>query len=297
MVVVGICGITGLQGGAVANICLENNHSVIGLTRNLESTKSIDLINRDVKMFKGDYDNPTSLKGVFDNCDVVFVVTNFWDHMNPKREYTQAKHIVDSVTESNVKHIIWSTLEDTRDYNDDIQYLGDYKVPHFDEKGMISKYLDTLSINVTHLYTSFFYENLINTMKMKKDDDGIRRLCLPINNATLPIVSVKDIGKMVHSIIQHKLYGNVGIASEHITGVNMVKILNDVLEEPVEYVSVPAEVYRSFGFPGCKDIGNMFEFKTIHNESFCNMRNMDNVNKYITPISFKQWCLDNKHKL
>ena len=297
MVVIGICGITGLQGGAVADICLENNHSIVGITRNLESTKSIDLINRGVKMSKGDYDNPTSLKDTFHNCDVVFVVTNFWEHMDAKREYIQAKNIIDSVIESNVKHIIWSTLEDTRDYNDDIKYLGHYKVPHFDEKGMISKYLDTLSINVTHLYTSFFYENLINTMKMKKDDDGIRRLCLPINNATLPIVSVKDIGKMVNSIIHHKLYGNVGIASEHITGINMVKTLNDVLNEPVEYVPVPAEVYRSFGFPGCKDIGNMFEFKTIHNEAFCNMRNMLNVTKYITPISFEKWCLDNKHNL
>ena len=123
MVVVGICGITGLQGGAVADICLENNHSIVGITRNLESTKSINLINRGVKMVKGDYDNPNSLKGVFDNCDVVFVVTNFWEHMNPKREYTQAKHIVDSVNNSNVTHIIWSTLKDTRDYNDDIDYL------------------------------------------------------------------------------------------------------------------------------------------------------------------------------
>lgn len=33
MVVIGICGITGNQGGAVANLFLKHGHTVIGLTR------------------------------------------------------------------------------------------------------------------------------------------------------------------------------------------------------------------------------------------------------------------------
>ena len=297
MVVIGVCGITGLQGGAVAQQFLKNNHNVVGITRNLDSNSANDLIQKGVNLKSGDYDNVESLKGIFDGCDVVFVMTNFWEHMDPKKEYNQAKNIIDSVLESNVPHIIWSTLEDSRDYTDKIEYLGEYKVPHFDEKGMISKYLDTLPINITHLYTSFFYENLIGSMKLKKDDDGVRRLCLPMGSSILPIVSVDDIGKMVYSIVEGKLYGKVGVSSQHLSCVEIADILTETINEPVIYVDVPPSMYRAFGFPGCKDLGNMFEFKCVHNSEFCQLRNMDRVKSRIDPIDFKTWCIANKDNI
>ena len=297
MVVIGVCGITGLQGGAVAQQFLKNNHTVIGITRNKESVKAQKLLENGVKLRIGDYDNVDSLKTIFNGCDVVFVMTNFWEHMDAKKEYNQAKNIIDSAVASNVNHIVWSTLEDTRDFSDEICYLGDYKVPHFDEKGMVTKYLDTLSINVTHLYTSFYYENFLGLMKLKKDDDGIRRLCLPMNDSILPIVSVNDIGKMTYHVVEQKIYGNVGVAGDHLSCNEIASILSVSINEPVIYVSVPADMYRGFGFPGCKDIGNMFEFKDVHNKDFCELRNMDIVKSRINPIYFKTWCLEHKESL
>jgi uncharacterized protein YbjT (DUF2867 family) len=297
MVVIGICGITGLQGGAIADLFLKNNHKVIGITRNIQSDKSLKLLEKGATLRIGDFDNLESLNNIFNGCDVVFVVTNFWEHMDSKREFKQAKNVIDSVFKSNVNHIVWSTLEDTRDYNDSIKFIGDYKVPHFDEKGMVTKYLNGLNINSTHLYTSFFYENLTHLMKLKKDDDGVRRLCLPMNESILPLVSVLDIAKMTEYIVKNKLYGNVGVASEHLKVSEMAHILTDVLNEPVEYVKVPATTYRQFGFPGCHDLGNMFEFKDIHNKDFCKKRNMIDVNSRINPIDFKTWCLLNKDLL
>ena len=297
MVVIGVCGITGLQGGSVAKLFLDNNHKVIGITRNKETEKSQQLIKSGVELRQGDFDDVNSIKGIFEGCDVVFVVTNFWESMDPKKEYTQAKNIIDSIIASNINHIVWSTLEDTRDFKDEIKYLDDYKVPHFDEKGMVSKYLDTLSINVTHLYTSFYYENFLQLMKLKKDDDGIRRLCLPMRDSVLPIVSVEDIGKMVYYVVKNTLYGKVGVASDHLKCEEIASIMSDIFNEPVEYVGVPADMYRGFGFPGCKDLGNMFEFKDVHNDHFCKLRNMDSVKSRINPIDFRSWCLKNKDSL
>ena len=297
MVVIGVCGITGLQGGAVAHQFLKNNHKVIGITRNKDSLKATKLLEDGVELRCGDYDNVESLKDIFNGCDAVFVMTNFWEHMVPKKEFNQAKNIIDSALASNINHIVWSTLEDTRDYSDEIGYLGDYKVPHFDEKGMVSKYLDTLSINVTHLYTSFYYENLLGLMKLKKDDDGIRRLCLPMRDSVLPIVSVDDIGKMVYYVVEQKVYGKVGVAGDHLQCNEIASILSESINERVIYVPVPADMYRGFGFPGCKDLGNMFEFKDIHNEDFCEIRNMDSVKSRIVPIDFKTWCMEHKDSL
>ena len=297
MVVIGVCGITGTQGRATADIFKKTNHEVIGITRNINSEKSLNLLNNKFILRTGDYDNVDSLKGVFNGCDVVFLVTNFWEHMDPKREYTQAKNLIDSALASGVKHIVWSTLEDTRDYDDTIEYIGDYKVPHFDEKGRINKYLNSLTINSTHLYTSFFYENLTSSMKLVKESDGIRRLCLPMGDSILPIVSVLDIAKMAHHVVDKKIYGNVGVAGEHLKVSEIASILSDVLSEPVEYKKVDASVYRTFGFPGCIDLGNMFEFKDVHNEEFCDTRNMNDVKSRITPIDFKTWCINNKRLL
>lgn len=297
MVVIGVCGITGLQGGAVAQQFLKNNHKVIGITRNKESLNAKKRRSPNLILRTGDYDNIDSLKGIFNGCDTVFVMTNFWEHMDSKKEFKQAKNIIDSAVASNINHIVWSTLEDTRDFSDEIGYLGDYKVPHFDEKGMVSKYLDTLSINVTHLYTSFYYENFLGLMKLKKDDDGIRRLCLPMNDSVLPIVSVDDIGKMAYHVVEEKIYGNVGVAGDHLPCNEIASILSESINEPVIYVGVPADMYRGFGFPGCKDLGNMFEFKDVHNKDFCELRNMDIVKSRINPIDFKTWCMEHKDSL
>ena len=115
-----------------------------------------------------------------------------------------------------------------------------------------------------------------------------------MSQSILPIVTVEDIGKMVHKVVKDKIYGNVGVASDHLTGSDMAKTFSEALGEPVEYVPVPASVYRGFGFPGCEDIGNMFEFKDVHNKEFCQSRNMEDVKKLISPVSFKEWCVLNK---
>lgn len=294
---VGVCGITGSQGGAVAENLL-NEYQVVGITRNPESDRGKYFKNKGVIIRKADFDDIHSIKNAFYDCEVIYLMTNFWEHMSPKKEFKQATEIINSLRNTQVKHIIWSTFEDTRDYNDNIKYLGDeYKVPHFDEKGKVSKYLQNQDINSTHLYTSFFNENLTGMMKLKKDNDGVRRLVIPMGNKPLPIVALNDIGQMVKKIIKQKIYGDVGVASNHITIKEMVTILTDVIGEPVEYVNVDHETYRNFGFPGCKDLGNMFEFKFVHNQQFCEKRNMERVKELIDPIDFKKWCKQNVNNL
>ena len=293
----GVCGITGAQGGAVAQQLLNNNLPVVGLTRNPGSNKAQVFVDQGAIIKQGDFDQPETLEGVFDGCKAVFVVTNFWEHMDPKREYQQAVNIIDSCVRSNVNHIVWSTLENTLAYTDNIPMLGQYKVPHFDEKARVSNYLKQLNIHQTHLYTSFFNENLTGMMKLTPDNNNIRTLCLPMGDCKLPVVAVEDIGKMAVHVMLNNILGDVGVASEHLTGSEIAQCLSRALNSEVRYVSVPAQTYRNFGFPGCQDLANMFEFKQIHNAQFCQQRNMQNVGRMINPISFEEWCRVNSHLL
>ncbi|MDC0230790.1 NmrA/HSCARG family protein [Aureispira] len=292
--IIAICGARGAQGGSVLNELLKSNeYKIRALSRhpNLITNKNIEAV-------YADYDKPDTLEKAFEGCYGVFLVTNFWEHMNPKKEYQQGVNLVDAAKKSGVKHIVWSTLEDTRNgYEDKIPFIGEYKVAHFDEKGKVEKYLNKLDVNATNLYTSFYWENLLEMMRMR-EEEGIYNLSIPIDNKRLPGVAIEDIGKIVSRVFHDKIYGKIGVASEHLTGEQMAHTLNNVITGgEVKYNHIPFEIYRKLGFPGVEELSNMFEFKVVHNDRFCERRNMDNVKKLITPVSFKEWCEKNKDKL
>lgn len=75
-----IIGITGNQGGSVANSFLQDPEwRIRGLTRDPESEKSKTLISRGVEMVKAELHDPSSLKDVFKGANLVFSVTDFWE--------------------------------------------------------------------------------------------------------------------------------------------------------------------------------------------------------------------------
>jgi len=291
--IIAICGARGAQGGSVMNELLKSDeYKIRALSRqpNLIKDKNIEVV-------YADYDKPETLEKAFKDCYGVFLVTNFWEHMDAKKEYQQGINLIDAAIKQDIKHIVWSTLEDTRDgYDDEIPYIGEYKVAHFDEKGRIEKYLNKWDMNVTNLYTSFYWENLLGMMKLQ-NVDGVYNLSLPMGDKLLPGVAVEDIGKIVARVFHDKIYGKIGIASEHLTGEQMASILNTVIDGEVKYTDVPFKIYRKLDFPGAAEISNMFEFKAVHNERFCERRNMSDVKKLINPVNFKDWCEKNKDKL
>jgi hypothetical protein len=44
-----------------------------------------------------------------------FCVTNFWEHFSPEKELAQAHAMAQAALDAGVRHVVWSTLEDTRD--------------------------------------------------------------------------------------------------------------------------------------------------------------------------------------
>jgi hypothetical protein len=78
----------------------------------------------------------------------------------------EAKAMSQAAKEAGLKHAIWSTLEDTREYiplSDDRMptLMEKYKVPHFDAKGESNKFFSDAGVPTTFLLTSFYYDNFI----------------------------------------------------------------------------------------------------------------------------------------
>ena len=309
--VIAVLGATGAQGGGLVWSILNDKSggfTVRALTRDVNSDKAKALANMGAEVVAVDIDNEESLRKAFEGAYGVFAVTFFWEHYSPEKENAEAQSIANAAKDAGIKHIIWSTLEDTRKWiplNDNRMPTlggGKYKVPHFDGKGESNKYFTERNLPVTFLLTSFYWDNFIYFgMGPKKGPDGKLAITLPLGDKKLPGIAAEDIGKSAYSIF---IKGNefigktVGISGGHLTGKMMAESFSKVLGQEVVYNSVPFDVYRSFGFPGADDLGNMFQFKHDFEEYFCGVRSVG-FTKSLNPSlqNFNTWLNANKAKI
>ena len=99
-------------------------------------------------------------------------------------------------------------------------------------------------------------------MDPQRGEDGALSITFPLGDAKMPSISAGDIGKVAYTIFKRgdQFIGEtVGIVGDHVGGADMASALSAALGEEVHHNDVPPEVYRSFGFPGAEDVGNMFQ--------------------------------------
>jgi uncharacterized protein YbjT (DUF2867 family) len=270
---IAVVGATGAQGGGLVKAILEDpdgGFAVRAITRHPAGEKGQALAAQGAEVVAADLDEAASLRQAFAGAYGAFCVTNFWEHFSVDREQQQARNLAQAAKDAGVTHAIWSTLEDTRRWVplDDPRLptlLGKYKVPHFDSKGEIDQYFRDLGVPTTFMLTSFYWDNLIHFgMGPQKGPDGRYAITFPMGDRKLPGIAAEDIGRCAYGIFKKglSLVGDtVGVAGEHLSGTEMAAALSAALGVDVHYNEVPPEVYRSFGFPGAEDLGNMFQFK------------------------------------
>ena len=305
--VIAVVGATGMQGGGLARAILADEASgltVRALTRNVNSNEAKELARLGAEVVAADVHDVDSLKRAFAGAYGAFCVTFFWAHMSPDKESAEAQAMATAAKAAGVQHVIWSTLEDTRRWvpltdNRMPTLMGKYKVPHFDVKGESDRLFKHLGVPTTYLLTSFYWDNLIHFgMGPKKGSDGTLEFTLPMGEAKLPGIAAEDIGKCALGLLKQRdtyLGKTVGVAGEHLTGAQMAAALTKALGQEVRYNSIPPEVYRTFGFPGADDLGNMFQFKRDFTEAFCSARDPA-VARTLNPRlqTFAQWLEANK---
>lgn len=308
--VIVVLGATGAQGnGLVRSIMADasGEFTARALTRNVNSEKSKALAELGAEVVQADIDNYETLKAAFKDAYGVFAVTFFWEHFSADKEIEEAGLIAKAATETGIKHVIWSTLEDTRKWipledNRMPTLSGKYKVPHFDGKGEADNIFVEQGLPVTLLITSGYWENLIYFgWGPARGQDGKLSLILPMGTKKLPGIGVEDIGKSAYEIFKRgdEFIGKkVGIAGGHLTGKEMAEKLSKAIGEEVTYNPLSFDAYRALGFPGADDVGNMFQFKHDFEEYFCGARNLE-FSKSLNPSlkSFDEWLKENAAKI
>ena len=111
----------------------------------------------------------------------------------------------------------------------------------------------------------------------------------------------EDIGKCAYGIFKsggEYIGKTVGIAGEHLTGSEFASALSRALGREVKYNNVSPDIYRSFGFPGAEDMGNMFQFKRDFEQAYCSARSVEFSRKLNSELqSFETWLKTNAGRI
>jgi uncharacterized protein YbjT (DUF2867 family) len=285
--IIAVVGATGAQGGGLVRAILndpDGGFSARALTRDPSSEKALALAAAGAEVVAADLDDVVSLTQAFAGAYGAYCVTNFWEHFSPEKEQAQARNLAQAAKAAGVKHVIWSTLEDTRNWmsldDDRMPTLqGKYKVPHFDSKGEANAYFTEAGVPTTFLHTVFYWENFIFFGSgPQRGPDGKLALVFPMGDAALSAIAVEDIGKCAYGVFRRgdEFIGKtIGIAGGHHTGKELADALSKTLGQDIGYTDVPADVYRSFDFPGAEDVGNMFQFYRDFNDDFVASRSVE----------------------
>ncbi|MFD2247659.1 NmrA/HSCARG family protein [Pontibacter ruber] len=308
--VITVFGATGAQGGGVARAILndrDSNFAVRAVTRNPDLDKARELARLGADVVTADIDDKESMRRALEGAYGAYFVTFFWAHFSPEKELAEAQSMAGAAKEAGLTHVIWSTLEDTRkwvplDDNRMPTLQGKYKVPHFDAKGEADHFFTDMGVPTTFLRASFYWDNFIYFgMGPKKGPDGKLYLTLPMGDKKMAGIASEDIGKCAYGILKkgEELIGKtVGVAGEQLTGQEMAEKFSKALGQEVLYNSISPETFRSFGFPGADDLGNMFQFYRDFDE-VCNSVRDVTFSKELNPElkSFDEWLSENAKRI
>jgi uncharacterized protein YbjT (DUF2867 family) len=306
--IIAVMGATGAQGGGLARAILGDHASEFSLrvlTRNPNSDRARALAQRGAAVTVADADIPETLKPAFEGAFGAFCLTNFWEHFSPERELAQAEAMSTAAREAGLRHVIWSTLEDTRRWiplaDDQMPTLmGKYKVPHFDAKGEANRLFTERGVPTTFMLTSFYWDNFIHFgLHPTRGQDGTLTIVFPMGDKKLPGIAVEDIGRCAFALFKagREFVGRtIGLAGEHLTGSAMASQMSEVLGREVRYEDVSPEVYRTLPLTGAPELANMFQFKRDFQDVFCSARSVE-VSRALNPSlqTFGQWLAANQH--
>src|SRR4029078_11253797 len=153
-----------------------------------------ELASQGAEVSEADLDEETSLRKAFDGAYGAYVVTNFSGQRNPEQERArtraemeldQAAAAARAAKDAELRHVVWSTLDDTRPHFQRLgidvpNALGSYKVPHFDAKGEANAFFTALGVPTTFLQTTLYYEGFLQGQGPHRSDNGELVLTLPM---------------------------------------------------------------------------------------------------------------------
>jgi len=264
-----VVGITGNQGGSIAKYLKQAGFHVIGLTRDLQKSKSKKLIALGFDLRKGDLNHPNSLTSLAAEIDYAFLVTDFW--AGKTKEIIHGINFIDAF--KSCKHLVFSSTPTSTLKN---------TFSHSDSKFEIENYLKSQSNNYSIIRPGFYMEVFQKLsfcppmiLGMMKKNIG--------TDSKLPFVSIDDIGKAVVNIFSNtKKYNKkeMNIIGDHITLDELLTHFKSIKGRKPWSFSIPNWLFKKIV---SSDLVLMWQWFGNHSLEF---DKAELTNKH---LSFKDW--------
>jgi uncharacterized protein YbjT (DUF2867 family) len=231
-----ITGVTGKQGGAVAQALHGAGFHLRGLTRKPDSERAAAMARHGVEIVKGDLDDEATLRRALAGAWGVFGVQNAGE-AGVEREEAQGKRLATLAREAGVEHYVYTSVGSAH------KQTG---VPHFDNKWRIEETVRGLRFpSHVILRPVFFMENLVAPFSLQGDT-----LAWAIGqNTKLQMIAVEDIGWFGARAFTDAAALNrreIDIAGDVRTMPQAAKILAEALGRPIAYAHTPIEQVRQY---------------------------------------------------
>jgi len=228
-----VTGATGNQGGAVVKSLLERGHAVRAVTRNTDSAKARDLANAGVTLVRASLEDTAALTKALEGATSFFAMTTPFGG-GTQAETKQGISAADAAKVAGV-HLVFTSVGSAN------RQTG---VPHFDSKFEVEKHIAKIGVRATILAPVYFMDNLhFGKEQLAK---GIYAAPLPPTRR-LAQVAIADIGAVAVRLLEDpgRFAGKrFDLASDELTGNDVVTTLSRITGRPFSYFQVPLDVIR-----------------------------------------------------
>ncbi|KAF7345405.1 NmrA domain-containing protein [Mycena venus] len=254
-----VVGATGTQGRSVINALAESDkpYRIRGFTRDATKAAAEALKKRGVEIVAVNLvvENKEEVYRAFAGADFVFLVTNFWEHVNMQKEISEGKMLIDAAKAAGVKGIIWSGLVS-------VTKVSGGKHPyvyHFDGKAVVTEYGRASGVPFVDVQAGLYATNILaNPILLGKQPDGTYAIAWAVRPTTvLPIIDMDhDYGLYVRRVLELPVFpdgSEVYTSSEDITVEEMARQLTEVTGKQVVFKQITIEEwtksYTAAGVP------------------------------------------------
>ena len=228
-----VTGSTGKQGGAVARGLLERGHKVRCIARDPNSSPAKSLADAGATLVEASLEDTAAITKALEGATSLFAMTTPFGE-GTDAEIRQGVAAADAAKAAGV-HLVFTSVGSAD------RQTG---VPHFDSKYEVEKHIARVGVRATILAPVYFMENLhFGRGQLAK---GIYAVALPPTR-TLAQVAVADIGAVAVRVLEDagRFTGKrFDLASDELTGNDVVAILSRVACRPFAYYQVPIDVIR-----------------------------------------------------
>ena len=232
-----VTGITGQQGGAVAQRLRADGWQVRGLTRDPESDKARPLRDLGIELVQGDLTDEPSLRAPLEGLYGVFAVATPFEK-GAENEIAQGNTLGDVAATAGVSHYVYSSVGSAQ------KRTG---IPHFETKAVIEDHLKGLDLPLTIVRPVYFMENLTG-WATQDSDDGLALMTPLLSTTRLQMIAMDDIAAIVGVVFAQpaRYIGKAfDIAGDELTMPDAANVLGAAIGEPVSCVQVPWDTVRT----------------------------------------------------